>query len=145
MSNSLHLIRYFFFFLVTRCIWQVVDGFFGDPVKPHHTRTWHHRLFHFAGAKTPPFLISVDYHVSTLVTSLFCVELFCDVNRLGSSESTTLICLVSVPPSPPNPHPSTHPKMFCWLINSGSSQTSSYDGLSGQELVTEPDLTSAFV
>lgn len=37
------------------------------------------------------------------------------------------------------------PKMFCWLINSGSLQTSSYDGLSGQELVTEPDLTSAFV
>lgn len=58
-----------------------------------------------------------------------------------------LFCLVSVPPppSPPPSHPSVHPKMFCWLINSGSLQTSSYDGLSGQELVTEPDLTPAFV
>lgn len=53
-----------------------------------------------------------------------------------------LFCLVSVPPPS---HPSARPKMFCWLINSGSLQTSSYDGLSGQELVTEPDLTPAFV
>lgn len=54
--------------------------------------------------------------------------------------------LVSAAPTYSDPlHPSVPPKMFLWLINSGSLQTSSYDGLSGQELVTEPDLTSAFV
>lgn len=73
------------------------------------------------------------------MTSLFCMKLFCDVSRLVTPERTTFLCLVSVLPLHPNP------KMFCWLINSGSLQTSSYDGLSGQELVTEPDLTSAFV
>lgn len=122
--------------------------FFWPPMVPHHTRTWRHHRFYFAAAKTPPFLISVDYHASTPVTSLLCAELFCDVNRLGSPERTTFLFGVSAPPShspqPPS-HPSARPKMFCWLINSGSLQTSSYDGLSGQELVTEPDLTPAFV
>lgn len=73
------------------------------------------------------------------MTSLFCMKLFCDVSRLVPPERTTFLCLVSVLPLYPDP------KMFCWLMNSGSLQTSSYDGLSGQELVTEPDLTSAFV
>lgn len=99
----------FFIFLHAVSSRWLMWGFFGDRVRPHHTRTWHHRLFDFAGAKTVPFLISVDYHASTPMTSLLCAELSCDVNRLGSSEPTTFLCLVSVPTPSPRLPPSLRP------------------------------------
>lgn len=93
----------------------------------------------FVAVNNHPNPIPVDYHASTPMTSLFCMKLFCDVRFPLNEQLFYVWC--QYPPRPPNPDP----KMFCWLINSGSLQTSSYDGLSGQELVTEPDLTSAFV
>lgn len=103
----------FFFYLHAVSGRWLMWGFFADQVKSHHTRTWHHGPFYSTGTKTMPFLISVDYHASTPVTSLFCVELFCDVNRLGSPEPTTFLCLVSVPTLPPTPfHPSNPPPVL---------------------------------
>lgn len=72
------------------------------------------------------------------MTSLFCVQQSCEVGPVPP-KWVIFGCLVSASPLLSAPRCSAGWKTV------GSLQTSGCDGLTGQELVTEPDRTSAFV
>lgn len=138
-----------FFFFFTRCIWQVVDGFVffflaTDGTTSHPNLASPSVLFCCRQDSAFPNFCWLSCIHTGDITPLCGAILWCQ--PLGFPRTNNFSVWCQCPPSPQPPsHPSARPKMFCWLINSGSLQTSSYDGLSGQELVTEPDLTPAFV